>query len=199
LTTELAATRKALSEEKVVWSAADRALAEEQAAWQVTDQSLLSSNEANTLLARELESTRASLTATTDKLSSKSFALDHAMIWEQQMKIRLMSCEEKLTVASDKLKTAEEKMKTYGQLLDSTEQALSKWELSSSTVANAVALMKNHLPDLDMDILCKDFTVDDAKRETLVNSAYDATNDFVSLYDFSSLAKSDDNNSSRAL
>jgi hypothetical protein len=66
-------------------------------------------------------------------------------------------------------------------------------------VANAVALMKNHLPDLDMDILCKDFTVDDAKRETLVNSAYDATNDFVSLYDFSSLAKSDDNNSSRAL
>jgi chromosome segregation ATPase len=199
LTTELAATRKALSEEKAAWSAADRALAEEQAAWQVTDQSLLSSNEANTLLARELESTRASLTATTDKLSSKSFALDHAMIWEQQMKIRLMSCEEKLTVASDKLKTAEEKMKTYGQLLDSTEQALSKWELSSSTVANAVALMKNHLPDLDMDILCKDFTVDDAKRETLVNSAYDATNDFVSLYDFSSLAKSDDNNSSRAL
>jgi chromosome segregation ATPase len=199
LTTELAATRKALSEEKVAWSAADRALAEEQAAWQVTDQSLLSSNEANTLLARELESTRASLTATTDKLSSKSFALDHAMIWEQQMKIRLMSCEEKLTVASDKLKAAEEKMKTYRQLLDSTEQALSKWELSSSTVANAVALMKNHLPDLDMDILCKDFTVDDAKRETLVNSAYDATNDFVSLYDFSSLAKSDDNNSSRAL
>jgi hypothetical protein len=101
-------------------------LAEEQAAWQVTDQSLLSSNEANTLLARELESTRASLTATTDKLSSKSFALDHATIWEQQMKIRLMSCEEKLTVASDKLKAAEEKMKTYRQLLDSTEQALSK-------------------------------------------------------------------------
>jgi hypothetical protein len=76
---------------------------------------------------------------------------------------------------------------------------LSKQELSSSTVANAVALMKNHLPDLDMEILRKDFTVDDVERETLVNSAYDAAHDFVSLYDFSSLAESDDNSSPRAL
>jgi hypothetical protein len=66
-------------------------------------------------------------------------------------------------------------------------------------VANAVALMKNHLPDLDMEIVRKDFTVDDAEREMLVNSAYDATHDFVSLYDFFSLAKSDDNNSPGAL
>jgi hypothetical protein len=69
----------------------------------------------------------------------------------------------------------------------------------SSAVANAVALMKNHLPDPDMEIFCKDFTVDDAEQETLVNSAYDAAHDFVSLYDFSSLAESDDNNSPRAL
>jgi hypothetical protein len=69
----------------------------------------------------------------------------------------------------------------------------------SSAVANAVALVKNHLPNLDMEILCKDFTIDDAERKTLVNSAYDATHDFVSLYDFFSLAKSDDNNSLRAL
>jgi hypothetical protein len=33
----------------------------------------------------------------------------------------------------------------------------------------------------------------------LVNSAYDATHDFVSLYDFFSLAESDDNTSPRAL
>jgi hypothetical protein len=69
----------------------------------------------------------------------------------------------------------------------------------SSAVANAVALMKNHLPDPDMEIFCKDFTDDDAEQETLVNSAYDAAHDFVSLYDFSSLAESDDNNSPRAL
>jgi chromosome segregation ATPase len=135
-----------------------------------------------------------------------SFALDHAVIWEQQMKIqltaceeKLTACEEKLTVANDKLKTAEEKMKTQEQLLDLAQQALSKWELSSSAVANVVALMKNHLPDLDMEILHKDFIVDDAERETLVNSAYDAAHDFVSLYNFSSLAESDDNNSLGAL
>jgi hypothetical protein len=69
---------------------------------------------------------------------------------------------------------------------------LSKRELSSTTVissavANAMALMKNHLPDLDLEILCKDFTVDDVEREALVNSAYDATQDFFSLYDFPAL------------
>jgi hypothetical protein len=57
----------------------------------------------------------------------------------------------------------------------------------SLTVASAVALMKNHLPDLDVEILRKDFIVDDAEQEILVNSAYDAAHDFVSLYDFSSL------------
>jgi hypothetical protein len=96
LTTELVTSRKALFEEKATRLAADRFLAKEKAAQQVTDQSLLSSNEANALLARELESTLASLTATTDKLSSKSSALDHAVIREQQMEIQLMACEEKL-------------------------------------------------------------------------------------------------------
>jgi lipoate synthase len=47
----------------------------------------------------------------------------------------------------------------------------------SLTVASAVALMKNHLPDLDVEILHKDFTVDDAEQEILVNSAYDAAHD----------------------
>jgi hypothetical protein len=110
-----------LSKEEVVRSVADRALAEEKAAWQATEQSLLNSNEAKALLARERDSTRASLTATTDKLSSKSSALDHAVIREQQMKIQLMACEEKLTaceekltMANDKLKATEEKMKTQG-------------------------------------------------------------------------------------
>jgi hypothetical protein len=74
--------RKTLSEEKAARSAADQALAEEKAAQHSAEQSLQSSNEANALLAKELDSTRASLTATTDKLSSKSAALDHSMIRE---------------------------------------------------------------------------------------------------------------------
>jgi hypothetical protein len=96
-------------------------------------------------------------------------------------------------VANDKLKAAEEKMNSQGQLLDSAQQALSKSELSSLAVANAVVLMKNHLPDLDVKIIDKDLTVDDAEREILVNDAYDAIHHFLSLYDFSSLAESDDN------
>jgi hypothetical protein len=69
----------------------------------------------------------------------------------------------------------------------------------SSAVGNAMELMKNYLPNLDVEILRKDFTIDDAVWETLVNSTYDATRDFVSLYDFCSLAESDDNNSPEAL
>jgi hypothetical protein len=103
--------RKALSKEETARSGVDRALAEEKAARQAANRSLLSSNEANALLARELEFTQASLTATSNKLSSKSSALDTAVIWEQQMEIQLTACEEKLTVANDKLKAAEEKMK----------------------------------------------------------------------------------------
>jgi hypothetical protein len=75
---------------------------------------------------------------------------------------------------------------------------LSKREFSSSTVissvvANAMALMKNNMPEFDTEILWKDFTVDDAGQEALVNSAYDTAQHFVSLYDLSTLADSDDN------
>jgi hypothetical protein len=66
-------------------------------------------------------------------------------------------------------------------------------------VVHATALFKNHLPDLDMEVMCKDFTVDDAEHESLVSSTFDGAQDFVSLYDFTSLAKSDDNESLKAL
>jgi hypothetical protein len=41
--------------------------------------------------------------------------------------------------------------------------------------------------------------VDDAECKTLVSSAFDTAQDFVSSYDFTSLAESDDNDSSKAL
>jgi hypothetical protein len=41
--------------------------------------------------------------------------------------------------------------------------------------------------------------VDDDERETLVSSAFDASQDFVSSYDFTSLAEFDDNNGPKAL
>jgi hypothetical protein len=130
-------------------------------------------------LAQELEITHASLTATRDKLSSKSTTLDTMVIQEQEAKMLLMKAEEML------MATKEEKM-TQGQLLESARQALSKREVSSSMVI-ALALFKSNLPDLDMEILCKDFTIDDVEREALASSAYDAAHDFVSLYDFLAL------------
>jgi hypothetical protein len=41
--------------------------------------------------------------------------------------------------------------------------------------------------------------VDDAEHETLVSNAFDAAQDFVSSYDFSSLVEFDDNDSPKAL
>jgi hypothetical protein len=182
LTAQLAAAQKALYKEKASWLTADRSLAEEKAARQTTEQSLQTSDEARANLAWDLESVQASLTTTT----SKSSALDTAVIREHEMEIKLKAAEEKL-------KVVEEKMKSQGQLLDSAQQALSKREFSS------LALVKNHMVKFDVEILHKDFTLDDMERKALVNSANETAQHFVSLYDFSVLAESDDNNSPGAL
>jgi hypothetical protein len=58
-----------------------------------------------------------------------------------------------------------------------------------------MALVKNHMPKFDAEILQRDFSIDEAKREALVDSVYDIFQYFVSLYDFSTLAESNDNNS----
>jgi hypothetical protein len=64
-------------------------------------------------------------------------------------------------------------------------------------VANAMVLLKSHLPDLDVELLRKDFTLDEAECEALTSGAYDASHEFASSYDFSKLAESEDNNSPR--
>jgi hypothetical protein len=50
-----------------------------------------------------------------------------------------------------------------------------------------------------VELLRKDFVVDEAKCEALTNGAYDATHEFVSSYDFSSLTESEDNDSPQNL
>jgi hypothetical protein len=69
----------------------------------------------------------------------------------------------------------------------------------SSAVAHTAALFKKHLPDLNMEIMRQDFTVDDAEHEALVSSAFDAAQGFVSSYDFTSLVESDNNDSQKGL
>jgi hypothetical protein len=102
------------------------------------------------------------------------------------------------------LKAAEEDLKNLRQLLESARKASSKCEGSFnmmifSSVVHATALFKNHLPDLNIELLRQDFTVDDAEHMTLVFSAFDAAQDFVSSYDFASLVESDDNDGPKAL
>jgi fructose-bisphosphate aldolase class 1 len=70
--------------------------------------------------------------------------------------------------AEEMLKVTEAQLKTQRQSLDLAQRTLSKRELStsmviSSVVANPATLFKNHLPNLDVEILYKYFTVDDAK------------------------------------
>jgi hypothetical protein len=88
--------------------------------------------------------------------------------------------------------------------LESAQQALAKRDGSanmmiSSALAHTAVLFKNHLPDLNVEILRQDFTVDDAEREALVSSVFDTAQDFVSSYDFTSLVESDDNDSPKGL
>jgi hypothetical protein len=134
----------------------------------------------------ELEIARASLAATCDKLDSKSKALDFQVICADEAVLRLKIIESRLEVG-------EEDLKNQKQLLDSARKTVSKRKNSfnmmiSLAVAHDAALFKNHLPDLNMELLRQDFTVDDAESETLVTSALDAAQDFISSYDFTSLA-----------
>jgi hypothetical protein len=135
-------------------------------------------------------------------LASKSKELDGMVIQEQKANTLQERAEKKLADAEKKQAVADEEKKNQGLLLQSARQALSKCEDSSNlmismAVANTMALLKSHLPDLDVELLRKDFAVDEAEREALTNGAYDAAHEFASSYDFFSLVESEDNDSLR--
>jgi hypothetical protein len=124
------------------------------------------------------------------------------MIREQEANKLLEQAEAKLADAEKRLAISEGEKKDQGLFLEMAQQVLSKREDSSvlmisTAVANAMALLKSHLRDLDMELLCNDFAVDEAERETLTNGAYDTAHEFASSYDFSSLAESKDNDITR--
>jgi hypothetical protein len=139
LTAESKIAKKALVEEKTARLATDKSLAEEKAARWSVDQSFWASEEAKAALNQDLLSAHASLTAIEEKFSSKSSALDRAVIKEREAQI--------------KLKATKEKMKAQEQQVELAQKALSKREFSSlgvisSAVANAMALVKNHIPKI---------------------------------------------------
>jgi hypothetical protein len=88
LAAELETTKKTIYEEKATRLAANQSLAEERAARQIADQHLQASQEANFALNKDL-STQASLTATHQKFSAKSSALDRIIIKECEAHIKL--------------------------------------------------------------------------------------------------------------
>jgi hypothetical protein len=172
----LETAQKALSAKQSARSRAEQALAEERSAKQVAEQILQQSKDVNVALSLKLDNVETSLALTENKLERKSEAL----------------------------KIVEADLKANRLLLESAQQALAKREGSanmmiSSAVSHTAALFNNHLPDLNMEILRQDFTVNDAEREALVFSAFDAAQDFISSYDFTSLVESDDNDSPKGL
>jgi chromosome segregation ATPase len=172
LANDLKVAQKALSDEKSARLGVKNSLGEEKTSRQAAEQSLQQSKDANTTLALELEKAHTSLAATHDKLDSKSQALDFQVIRADESMLRLKN-------TKNRLKAAEEDLKNQRQLLESAQKTLSKREswfnmMISSAVAHAAALFKNHLPTLNMDLLRQYFTVDDAERETLVSSVFDA-------------------------
>jgi hypothetical protein len=155
---------------------ARKALSTEQSARSEAEQILQQSKGVNAALSLKLDNVETSLAITQNKLDQKSKAL----------------------------KTVEADLKAKGLLLESAQHALAKRKGSanmmiSSAVAHTAALFKNHLSDLNVEILRQYFTVDDAEREALVFSAFDAAQDFISSYDFTSLVESDDNDSPKGL
>jgi hypothetical protein len=151
LVKDLETAQKALSAEQSTRSKAEHALAEERYAKQVAEQILQQSKYVNVALSLKLDNVETSLAITQDKLDRKSKALDSQTTHADEAELRLKSVE-------DKLKTVEADLKAKGLLLESAQEALAKRERSanmmiSSAVTHTAALLKNHLPDLNMEIL----------------------------------------------
>jgi hypothetical protein len=68
---------------------------------------------------------------------------------------------------------------------------LSGWDYSSSivissVVAHEVASVKSYIPDLDLELLRKDYPFeDDEERDMLIDNVFETAQYFVSQYDFS--------------
>jgi hypothetical protein len=128
-----------------------------------------------------------STAAANQELSSKSAAFDKLVVQERDVQ--------------NKLQDLGDEKKTQEHLLESTRKMLSEWEYSSSVmissaVAHVAVLSKSYTPDLDIELLHRDYPFDDDdKWDTLIDSMYDIAQHFVSQYDFSIVNDQDDKGS----
>jgi hypothetical protein len=140
----------------------------------------------STVLVKDLEMARKALSTKQSTRSEAEQILQQSKDVNAALSLKLDNVETSLAITQNKLdrksktlKIVEADLKAKWLLLESAQQALAKRDGStnmmiSSAVSHTVALFKNHLPDLNMEILRHDFTVDDAEREALVSSAFDA-------------------------
>jgi hypothetical protein len=147
------------------------------------------------VLIRDLETARKALSTEQSARSEAEKILQQSKNVNAALSLKLDNVETSLALTQTKLdwkskalKIVEADLKAKGLLVELTQQVLAKREGStnmmiSSVVAHTAALFKNHLSDLNVEILRQDFTVDDSECEALVSSVFDAAQDFVSSYD----------------
>jgi hypothetical protein len=108
-------------------------------------------------LTADLKSAQAFSITTNQDLASKSAALYELAVREQ--------------ATQDKLRVLHKEKKLQEQILESTRKMLSKRDYSSSTVissvvAHAVALLKSYVPDLDLELLRKDYHFEEDEKNS---------------------------------
>jgi hypothetical protein len=193
LANNLKTVQQALSDEKSVRLRAENSLAEERAARQAAEQSFQQSNDANATLVLELETAHTSLAATRDKLNSESKALDFQVIRADEVVLRLKNAE-------SWWRRPEEPKSAIGVGSEDCVQARRLIQhddfLGGGPWCGAVQESSSWS---DHGASTPDFTMDDEECTTLVSSTFDAAQDFVSSYDFTSIVESDDNDSPKAL
>jgi hypothetical protein len=107
LTARLEPAEKALLKEGVARLVANQSLAEEKASWQIADQSLWVTQEASAALNWDLQSAKASIITTKERLSSKLAALDGMVIREREAQIKLETIDEERKVQKHQLESAQ--------------------------------------------------------------------------------------------
>jgi hypothetical protein len=93
--------------------------------------------------------------------------------------------------AQDKLQALGEEKRLMEQELASTQKNLTERdyyssEVISSTVAHVVALLKSYMPNIDPELIHKEYQCkDDDERDALIEGVFDAAKHFIFEYDFS--------------
>jgi hypothetical protein len=117
------------------------------------------------VLIRDLETARKALSTEQSARSEAEKILQQSKDVNAELSLKLDNVETSLALTQTKLdrkskplKIVEADLKAKGLLLESTQQVLAKRDGSanmiiSSAVAHTAALFKNHLPDLNVEIL----------------------------------------------